>query len=287
MRTAVRWILLIWLMALADGWSQDPAQVLKKQKEAAAEAWKSLELGDAETTETAHLLLFASKRGKDRLKSAASSLEKYHATARKLLSQSEADAHPGKVAVFLLDSPEDLTAYIRRVEKRRPESKELGTYQIGGELPRVAACPGTNKWDPPSEARCGEMLAALLMQQKAKPSTPLPPWLSRGFGRATSFRVLGNTSRWLAEQRKLMRAAARKYDSKAIWDGSLEPEEAEPLQASFAEFLSYGLGSARFVKLLESFVPGENQESVSTSQALEKAGLKGDRVELSWKSWVK
>jgi hypothetical protein len=151
-------------LSLADA---EKDKVVARQKKAADEAWKAMDVGEAAHAETKHLLIYAPKAMGPRLKAVGALLEKYHEAAAKALNLDEKDAHPGKVAVYLFAARESVPAFARRVEKRRPESGETATFGAKDDELHAAAAPRAGKLAPPVEARAGEMVAALLMRRKA------------------------------------------------------------------------------------------------------------------------
>jgi hypothetical protein len=285
MRTAT--LLALALLAGPSFGADDKGKAVAQQKKAALDAWKAMELGEPAHAETEHLLIYAPKAMAPRLKAVGTQLEKYHEHAAKALNLDPKNAYPGKVTVYLFASKDDVTTFARRIEKRRPMSGETASYLAEDDQLHAAAAPAAGKLAPPVEARAGEMVACVLLQRKAKPRTQLPEWLTQGFGRATSYKALGNGVRWVSEERKQARALVRRHSASDVWDGKVEGEELMPLQASLAEFLSYGVGAARFEKLLAGFAPGEDMESKTTAQAIESSGVTVDRVNKTWKAWVK
>jgi hypothetical protein len=287
MRTRSLALLLLLLVVPALVAQEESAQVLARQKKDAEDAWKAMDLGAPSQLETQHLRLVAAPTFAPRLKVMGPLLEKYHEQACRALGLAQKEAHPGKITIYLFDSREQVPTFARRIQKRRPTAGENASFLASDEQLHVAAAPGTSKTGPAIEALAGEMVAALLLQRRAKVSTSLPEWLPHGFGRATSYRVLGNTTRWVADERKQARLLVRKCSASDVWDGKVEGEESLLAQASLAEFLTYGAGPARLEKFLAGFIPDENMESRSVPQALESAGLTEDRVNKTWKAWVK
>jgi hypothetical protein len=277
------------LAALAGGLAaqdEERAKQVAGQKKAAEAAWKSLETGDHALAETKHLLIFGPRTMQPRIKAIGALLEKYHDQAIKATGLDPKEGYPGKITVYLLPSKEDVTAFARRVEKRRPLSGETGSFQALDERLHAAACATAGKLPVPVEARAGEMLAALILQRKAGRGTSLPDWLLAGFGRATSYQVSPREKFVLADL-KQARLLKKKREASAVWDGTVEPEEADPLQGNLAEFLAYGPGRKRFEKFVEGFKPGENMAAKTTPQALENAGLTAEKVAKAWKNWVR
>jgi hypothetical protein len=166
-------------------------------------------------------------------------------------------------------------------------SGEKASFNAEDEALHVVAATSESKTDPSAEVRAGEMVAAVLLQRKAKVRTPLPEWLPAGFGRATSYRVLGPREKFVVEDRKTARGVLRKRNPSDLWGTVLEPEEAAAIQGSVAEFFAYGPGSARFAKLLAAFVPGEDVESRTMSQALEAVDLTNEKINAAFRAWMK
>ncbi len=270
------------VLAKAD---DDRAKAIANQKTNAVAACKAMELDDPAHLETKHLLIYAPKAMEKRLKSIGTQLEKYYETAAKTLTLKE-DAHPGKVTVYLFAEKESLASFIRRVEKRRPMGVESGSYLADDESLHVVAVPGAGKGAIPVELRAGEMVATLLLQRKAGVRTELPEWLTGGFGRATSYRATTG-QKFVADDRKQQRLLMKKRNAADVWDGKLEGEEAEVMQASVAEMVGYGIGTARLAKFLKGFEPGENVAVKTTAQAMEAANLTADQLNKHWKKFVK
>jgi hypothetical protein len=264
----------------------DRAKESAKQKKAGEAAWKSLEVGQAAFAETKNLLIFAPRAMQPRLKQVGALLEQYHDRAIKATGLDPKEGYPGKITVYLLGEREQLTAFARRVEKRRPMSGETGSYQALDERLHAAAFAAPRKPPIPVEARAGEMLAALILQRKAGRTTALPDWLVAGFGRATSYQV-SPREKFVLEELRQGKALRKKREASAVWGGTLETEEAESLQGSLAEFMAYGPGRNKFARFVDGFKPGENMATKTTAQALEEAGLTPEKVARAWKNWAR
>jgi hypothetical protein len=283
---AARWLaLLAALTATMAAWGADDEKAMKiaVQKKAAAAAWALVEAGPMASTETKHLLVYAPKAMEKRLTAIGTLLEKYHDLAIGALAIKPEEAYPGKITVFLLPKQELLPAFARRVEKRRPMSGETGSFSAKDETLHAVSVPGEAKAIP-VEARAGEQLASLLLMRRAGVRTNVPDWLINGFGRATSYRVLPR-EKFVLEDRKQARVLVRKREASAVWDGTVEAEEVDPMQGSLVEMLAYG--SKRFGKLLDGYKPGENVATKTTGQAMEAAGISPEKVAKAWKAWVR
>jgi hypothetical protein len=285
MRTATTISLaaLFTLLVGSAGGQDEQAKKVVEQKKSAEAAWQSLEIGPFATFETKHLLLYSPKSSEKRLKAISSTLEKYHAQAMKVTGLDPKDGYPGKITVYLLSDRQTLTTFARRIEKRRPMESETGSFQSADDALHAVAIMTDSK--TPVEAKAGEMIAALLAQRRAGVRTQVPDWLLTGFGRATSYQV-SPREKFVLEDRKAARLYIKKREASQVWDGTLEAEEADCLQGSLAELLSYG-SPKRFAKILEGFKPEENVPTKTTPAALEAAGLSAEKVAKTWKAWVR
>ena len=261
----------------------EKAKKLAEQKAALDAGWKALDAGESATHESDLFLIAAPKAMGPKLKAAAGSLAKYHAVAAKALGLDLKTAYPGKITVYLLPETTSMPAFARRVEKRRPDAGETASYMPADDKLHVAAAP--TKGGVSAEARAGEMLAALLMARKAGVRTALPGWLVEGFGRATTYQVMPADKTVLADKKKV-RALAKKKNAKDVWGGALDAEEGAVMQASVAQYIAYVGGAARFAKFVEGFKPGENMDAKTAAQAMEMAGISGDKVDKGWKAWA-
>lgn len=263
--------------------ADDTADKVAAQKQVAEAAWAAIEAGPAAHVETKHLLVYAPKEMEKRLKDVGALLEKQHDLAVAALGfEKDADVYPGKLTVHLFASREQFTAFVRRVERRRLEPEETASHAANDEFLHAAAGPPRGKTEPGAEAQAGAELTALLLRRKAGLKTELPGWLISGFGRATHLRTVAG-SKATQDERKKAAALARIRGVKAIYGSMAEAEEAPILQASLADYLAYGGGSAKFPALVLAFRPAENVVRVTTEAALEAAGLGWERVEAGWK----
>jgi hypothetical protein len=281
-RTVLVLVLLLLVTAAVRADEDERKTKIEAQKKAAADAWLAVEAGPMASRETKHLLIYAPKSMEKRLEAIGTVLEKYHDQALAPLGLKADEAYPGKITVYLLPQRENLPAFARRVEKRRPAAGEMGSFSAADNLLHVAAIPVAGK-SMPIEARAGEQLAALLAMRRAGVRTAVPDWVLQGFGRATSYRALPR-EKFVLEDRKLARTLVKKHKADDIWDGILEAEEAPCLQGSLVEMLSAG---KRFGKLLDGFKPGENMATKTVAQAMEAADLVPSKVAAAWKKHVK
>src|SRR5262245_61284961 len=162
---------------------------LAAQRKVAKENWDRVDAGPSVSHETDHLILLAPKGMEKQLKEIGILLEKYYATAAKLLFPPKETVWPGKLAVYLFEQPEHLDSLIRRVEKRRLVAAEKGTALAEDSRLHAAACPPREKGDPTVRVQAGQQIASAVLMRKAGAGTVLPSWLVDGFGRATHYRV--------------------------------------------------------------------------------------------------
>ena len=286
MRTLAPTLALLVALAVVAAADDERSKKVAEQKKAADKAWESLDTVEHAAVETKHLLVYAPKTMQARLKTIGAQLEKYHDRASEATGLDPKEGYPGKITVYLLPGKEQLAAFARRVERRRPSAGEAGSFQAADERLHAAACPLPGKPPLPVEARAGERLASLILQRRAGLRTEVPDWLVTGFGRATSYQV-SPRERFVLEDRKQARVLVKKRGAADVWGGTLEAEEVDSLQGSLAEFLAYGPGRNRFGKVLDGFKPGENGQAKATAQALEEAGLTADKIARAWKGWVR
>src|SRR6266700_4141540 len=142
MRGATGAILTVAIVLLGAARPADDGEAAKigAQKKTAETAWALLEIGDFAHLETAHLLVYAPKAYEKKLKDTGASLEKQRDLIVKALAlDPKEDPWPGKLTVYLLSEREQFTSFIRRVEKRRQESEEVGSFVTESNQPHVAA----------------------------------------------------------------------------------------------------------------------------------------------------
>jgi hypothetical protein len=267
------------------GRADEKTEKIEAQKKQAQANWEKVEAGPAAVHETANLLLFGPKALEKKLEAHGATLEKHFKAARDVLFDAKDTPIPGKLTVYLFETDGHFKAFLRRVEKRRLDGDEQGSYMADDDELHVAACPPVAKTDPPLEIQAGQQIGALLMQRKAGVRTILPHWLTFGFGRATFYRALPADPAVTRERRLAAQFASKnKRNAHDVW-GELRGEEYNVLSASVADFLGYNSRS-KFLSLLEAFKPGENMDSKTTAQALEAAMLSVDRLDKNWRDWV-
>ncbi len=288
MRTFSGMVLAVVLGGVASN-GADPADDVKarvaEQKKQAEGNWETAGAGEFAHLETKHLLIYAPEAMDKQLKGLGALLEKQYDLAWRALGLEEKkDDLPGKVTVYLFASREAFTAFVRRVEKRRVMAEDEGSYSAADDDLHAAAGP-PRKGGFPVEAMAGEQVAALLLARKAGKNTPLPSWLTSGFGRATYYRAAPATKAVL-DDRKLASKLARVRSAADVWNGTADAAEMDALAGSLVDFLAYGPLADKFPSFVVGFQPGENMDSRTAAQALEAAGLKGDVIDQRWKAWA-
>jgi hypothetical protein len=274
-------------LVLAAGLARadDAADKLAERKKQAEADWETVGAGAFSHVETDHLLIYAPKEWEKKLKDVGATLEKHFDTAKAALAfDAKTDPAPTKVLVFLFTEREHFGSFVRKVEKQRLEPAEAACFSAEDETLRVAAGPPRPKQDLDQEGQAGEQLASLLLSRKAGLKTPLPSWLTQGFGRATYHRAVGGP-KTAADRGKAVEFAKGK-GAREIWTGSVDLERAPALQGSLADYLAYGPGAAKFPAFVKGFQPEENVERKTTEQAFEAAGLMADKVDKGWRGWA-
>ncbi|NBO91496.1 MAG: hypothetical protein EBV06_04150 [Planctomycetia bacterium] len=281
MRTFLLLLLVLILPLRAE--DDEKAKKIAARKAAIEMAWMGLDVGPLAMLETETLRLVAPKEMESKLKAIAVTVEKYRVKALSTLKIDEKESLPDKITVYLLPSSMNYPSFARMIEKRRPETGETGSFSAEDDKFHAAAAP--SKMGPPVEVTAGEMVASLLLMRKAGVRSPVPEWLVRGFGRATTYRLSPKDKLALADK-KLIRTVVKKKNAADIWDGKLDLEESLPMNAALAEFFAYGPGAARFIRLVMAYKPTEENNAPTTAQAFDAIGVSGATIEKTFKTWV-
>jgi hypothetical protein len=285
MRSFMGILLAVGLGLAGAASAADPPVSADEAKKKAEANWDSTGAGSPATLETKHLLLVAPQAMEKQLKEVGAMLEKAHDQAWMALQFDKEAVLPGKVTVYLFAERDHFAAFVRRVEKRRLQPDETGSNMPADTWLHLAASPPRGKQGLGVEGQAAEQLAVLLLSRRAGNSTPLPDWLVAGFGRATFYHAAPRDKATLND-RRLAARMSRNLGPAEIWGGSLDAESAPALRGSLVDFMAYGPGAAKFPAFVAGFAPEEGREKKTTWQALEAAGLKGDRVRTAWKTWV-
>jgi hypothetical protein len=278
----------ILLACLAGTHADEASDKLDALKKKAQANWAVLDAGDNVLHETTHLLLVAPKSMEKRLKEIGTLLEKSHAKAVESLALDPKESPwASKLTVYLVTEREQYTTFVRRVEKRRLEGGETGSFDVDDDDAHVVGSPPRAKNDPGIEAQAAQQLAAALLQKRAGRKVLLPGWLVLGFGRATYARVNPLDVGIRAERSKAVELVTKqKRTASQVWGGELDGDESSVLGFSLADYLAYGPGASKFPAMVDAFKPDDGQEKKTMAQVLEGLSIKADKLDSNWKSWV-
>jgi hypothetical protein len=146
----------------------------------------------------------------------------------------------GKRTVYCMTEREHFTSFVRRIEKRRLETGEVGTFDVDRDAPHAVGGPPRSKADPPPEIQAIQQIGCALLQKKAGSKTPLPGWLLAGFGRATYYRVSPGDSAVVNDRRKAAALVRQGKTCGDVFADQLSPDDGVPLAASMADFCPTG-----------------------------------------------
>jgi hypothetical protein len=285
--------LLTAVLVLSPGaaWAADDEVKAKiaAQKKTAETVWTTIEAGDAAPVhETSRVLLVAPKSEEKRLTTLGNLMDKAYDKACAALKIDPVKEAPwaGKLTVYITTEREHFTAFVRRIEKRRLETGEVGTFDADRDAPHALGGPPRTKADPSAEVQAIQQIGCALLQKKAGTKVPLPGWLLVGFGRATYYRVAPNDSAVANERKKAAALVRMGRGCGDVFADRLSPDDGIPLGASMADFLAYGPGAKKFTEMVAAFRPEENQESRPIGQVLESLSMKVDQLDKSWRGWV-
>lgn len=286
--------LLATLLVLTAGtlWAADDEEVKAKiaaQKKTAESTWASLEAGEAAPLhETPRILLVAPKSEEKRLSALGSLMDKAFDKACAALKIDPVKEPPwtGKLTVYCFTEREHFTSFVRRIEKRRLETGEVGTFDVDRDAPHAVGGPPRRKTDPAPEIQAIQQIGCAILQKKAGAKVPLPGWLLVGFGRATYFRVAPGDSAVVSDRRKAALLVRQGRSCGDVFENRLDADDGLPLAASMADFLSYGPGASKFPEMVAAFRPEENQQSRPIGQVLESLSMKVEQLDRSWRNWV-
>lgn len=261
------------------------------EQKAAAEAKlkaAKLTLGKGETD---HLLVYAAYPDA-KVQAMAVTAEKAYLAAAKVLSL-KPDAVTGKVAVYALPDAKAYKAFVLQALKRSPRAKEASELKLRGETPFVVFAPAGDR--PTADAvaaEAGELVAGGLLGVKAGITTGsgLPEWLERGFGRAVGLHADGNAGKLAAFKTKVRtlatKTSGRAFQFAYVWGDAAVGADADTLATSFADYLAYGPGAAKFAAFLGAFKPAEGNDSPGVDDAFRAADWKPEELEAAWKRWA-
>lgn len=269
------------------GLAQDATKKPEATKEIAKTVWDKLNAGPAAVFESNKIILMLPKTAESKAKEIASNLEKYYENAAKSVGYKEDNAPwNGKLMVFILPEREQFVAFVRRVEKRSPNTDDHGSFGLLEGVPYMASGPTKPKDFTSSEWQSYKEMGGALLRSKAGEKTPLPDWVVDGFGRAVYWRVQGANNKAVQNDRRKIQIIARKVSSvNEIWNGT-DADAAPLLQASVMEFIAFGPQSSKLPDFLKGFIPEENGDAKPPEQALDSSGFAAKNILGAWKLWV-
>jgi hypothetical protein len=287
MRHSLHLALLTLCLLPITGWADDKPDPLEARKAAALENWDKIDGGQVVMENTAHFLLVAPKAMSEKLKEPGELFEKLYEQVVKALYQPKDTPFKGHVTVYLLEKPDQVDKFIRRIEKRRPLGQEHGCFGASDDKLHVAASPPREKGDPPVDVQAAQQIASMMLQRKAGVSTILPYWLVNGFGRATYYRVFPDTM-IVKNERGLTANLVRtkKRTAQDVWNATLDGEESVLMNPALADFLAYGPLRMKFLGLIDGFKPGENEDKKTMEQALTSIDVKVDALAKTFGKWA-
>ncbi len=256
---------------------------VEAQKAAAATLAK---LGKAPPgrAETAHVLAHAATDAQ--AKTVADAAERGHKSASAALKL-DADAVPGKVAVFALADAKAFKLFSLQALKRSPTAGVVSDVRLRGDNPTVVYVPA-DKANPDEPA---QLVAAGLLNIKAGTAATggIPTWLEAGFGRAAVLRGEKQDAKLAAHKAKV-RALAAKTGGRAfaftnVWGDKPNPD-ADLLSTSLADYLAFGPGADKFPAFLGALKPTDDRREPSIDAAFEAAGWELPDAEMAWRKWA-
>lgn len=284
-----------WSTGLELTAADDPAEVVKKQKEkAAAYCKRVLPDGTFLHVETPNILLYGSKSlPEEKLKAWGDLLEEQLGLLRKAFALDDKKTlWPGKLAVFFFDEKRTFASFIRQIEQRRPESEELSSFLQEDDLAHIAACTTPGKQDPSIEAQVCEQLVTAVFNKVVGENSGVPGWVLPGLIQATVWRTapndLARKQRDLDRKKLAFLVTTRRppRSAKELWNGGLEGEELALLRGSIVEFLAYGPDAQKFPDFLKAFRPEEGKTK-SIDDGLAAVRSFQDKFDRGWANWVR
>ncbi|MBY0457096.1 MAG: hypothetical protein K2V38_07155, partial [Gemmataceae bacterium] len=263
-----------------------------KAKAAALANMKKAGVEKPTVVETANFVIVGSA-GEEKLKALGKAMEESVALARKTLKFDEKETiWKGKLTVYFMPENAEYKALMRRAFQQPPDAPYL---DLRAELPLFvdpAELPG-KPTDGDLYANTAARIAGEHLKAKGTGTQNVPDWLRDGFGRATAFRAEGTTSKRYQGYKTQARAALNPKGEKPpalaeVW-GDTKIPGGDALGTSFAEYLAYGPGAAKFPMLIDGLKPTENNASPTFVQGLDAAGWKDKdlpALDTAWRKWA-
>lgn len=266
------------------------AALVKAAKAAAVANLKKANVDKPTVVETANYLVVGSLP-EEKAKALGEALEKTTAAARKALKYDDKESPwKGKLTVYYMPDNAEFKALMRRAFQVSPEGAHADLRADPPFLVDPATAPG-KATDADLYLNTAARVAGAHLQGLGTGTQNVPEWLRDGFGRVTAMRAEGTSGKRYTAYRAAARAAVAKGAKlDDVWAAE-KSAASEALGQSFAEYLVYGPGAAKFPMVLDGLKPGENNQEPTIQQALEAAGLKDKEkgfapLEAAWRKWA-
>ncbi|HEY2783751.1 MAG TPA: hypothetical protein VGJ05_02150 [Fimbriiglobus sp.] len=282
-------------LTAANGYAQDDAKAIEKQKAGARNALIQSGVEKPSTVETADLLVYSSLP-EIKTKAIAAAAQKTFAFARAALNFDDKETYwPGKLTLYVIPDWRGYSELLRTLARRKPDKGEVAVTNVRIDTPFVAV--GVDLGERPTDAEvqsaAGTWVAAVLLNKKAGLSSTtdkLPEWLQVGFGRAAYLRAGNNSSKMAAyrAKAKTLAVGARTRLPAKLSDAwaAARDKDYDTLVTSVADFLAFGPEGSKFPTILMGFKPTETQPMPTVDTAFAAVEWKVADVENAWRVWV-
>lgn len=271
---------------------KDKAAVTQAKNTAIANL-KKANIDKPTVVETANFIIVGTI-SEEKAKALGEVLEKVNTLSRKTLKFDDKDyAWKGKLTVYYMPDNTEFKALMRRAFQQPPESVYVDFRSepafIVDPADAVGKLTDADLYNNTAARIAGESLKA-----KGIGTQNIPEWLRDGYGRATAYRAEGTTSKRFTAYRTQARTAilgpkGGKPPALAdVW-GTEKSANSDVLATSFADYLAYGPGAAKFITFIEALRPSENVAEPTVQQGLDSAGWKEKdlpMLEAAWRRWV-
>jgi hypothetical protein len=277
------------LVALAPTAAQEKGKDAgaKEAKAAAVANLKKAGIDKPTVVETPNFLV-AGSLPEEKAKALGEVLEKTYAAGRKGLKFDDKEsAWKGKLTVYYLPDAAEYKALMRRAFQVTPEGAHFDVRAESPYLvdPAEAVGKGT---DADLYFGTAARVAGAMLKGKGTGTQVVPDWLRDGFGKVTAMRAEGTSGKRYAAYKTQAKAVVPKGKLPDVW-ADAKSREGELLGQSFAEYLTYGPGAAKFPMFLDALRPSDTNQEPTVTQALDAAGWKDKdqpALEAAWKKWV-
>ncbi len=281
-------------VALPSAARAQDKELVEKAKATAVANLKKAGIEKPTAVETNNYLVVGSM-SEEKAKTLGEVLEKTTALARKTLKYEEKDtAWKGKLVVYLMPEIKEYQALMRRAMLGDPTDNTHADLRADPPFLADSVKVGGKPTDEDLYANTAARVAGELLKAKGTGTQNVPEWLRDGFGRATAMRAEGATSKRYTAYRAQAKVAI--YGTKGgkvpaladVW-GDAKITGGDVLATSFADYLAYGPGAAKFPMFIDGLKPSEGNATPTVPQGLEAAGWKPadlPMLEAAWRKWV-